>query len=343
MSKILILGGTGNISTPITRELLARGEEVLIMHKGADPQLPGLTNVRGDCDSLADKQRAAQSGPFDCVIDMLGYTRQNAEDDVAAFAGKTRQFIFCSTINVFSAPAPTYPVTNATPRYPDARFGYAFEKAEMERIYENAAAQGAFVLTIIRPSCTYNETSLPISMVNDGDAGHVLVTRLKEGKPILVPGDGNGLWCYTYREDCALAFIGAAGNSKAYGKAYNLTGDECFTWEESYRVMARAWDAPEPTFVRMASDLAVAALPAACDWMYYNFSQHVLYDSTEAKQDLGYRYRTTWFEGCQMQRAWQEAHGGPKLAYSRAYDTLLDRYSLAKEKMVAEIRQMRLE
>jgi len=334
MAKILIFGGTGNISTPITKGLLDRGDDVTIMRTGKNIVFPEAKNICGDCNSRSDKQTAANEGPFDCVIDMLAYGRQQARDDIEIFSGKTTQFIFCSTVNVFSAPAKRYPLNNESARSPTPEFDYAWEKAEMERMFEQAESNSAFNLTIIRPSATYNETWLPISMIGGGE---VLITRMLEEKPILVPGDGNSIWSSTYRDDCALAYLGAVMNPAAYGKAYNLVGDELFTWEEYYNIVAEAWDAPKPTFVHAASDLISACLPDLSGWVELNFRHHVIFDSSDAKRDLGYFYRTTWLEGARKQKKWRNDNGGFVKAYLPIYDTFIDEYTRAASQLTEQI------
>jgi len=339
MAKILIFGGTGNISTPITKRLLERGDDVTIMRTGKNIVFPTAKTLCGDCNNRSDKQTAADKGPYDCVIDMLGYYRQQAQDDIDIFSGKTTQFIFCSTVNVFSAPAKRYPVANESARFPVPEFDYAYEKAEMERIFEQAALNGAFNLTIIRPSATYNEAGLPISMIGGGAA---LITRILEGKPILLPGDGNSIWSSTYRDDCALAFLGAVMNPAVYGKTYNLVGDELFTWEEYYNIVAEAWDAPKPAFVHAASDLISACMPELSGWVELNFRHHVIFDSSDAKRDLGYAYRTTWLEGAKKQRQWQNYNGGFVKAYLPVYDNFIDEYHRAAAQLTERMHYITL-
>ncbi len=342
MAKVLIVGGTGNISTAITRELCARGDDVYFIHSKKSNPFPQATEIVGDVNQEETKQYAVDHhGPFDCVIDMLGFTRENAAHDIKVFANKTKQFLFCSTINVFTAPAEKIPVTNDAPRYPDPAFGYAYEKAEMERMFEGAQKDGAFALTIIRPSYTYNDGRLQFSMVDRSAKGaQVNTTRLIEGKPILVPGDGNSIWCSSHRDDVAAAFVGAVMNGKAFGKAYSLSADERMTWEQAYRIAARVWGGPEPTFVHMASDLAQMCLPRRCEWVDLNFRHHVLFDSTEAKKDLGYRYRITWEEGCRRNVEYWNERGGFVRAYDSAYDALIENYEMMKKQLSRKMREL---
>ncbi|NJN82359.1 MAG: NAD-dependent epimerase/dehydratase family protein [Caldilineaceae bacterium] len=158
--KILIVGGTGLISTAITRVLVERGEEVTHYNRGASPtQLADSPpTIRGDRKAFAEfEAQMADAGPFDCVIDMVGFTPAEAESAVRAFRGRTDHFIFCSTIDVYNKPASRYPVREDEGRQPRASFPYAYDKAICERIFEEAHSRGDFPVTIIRPAYTYGE------------------------------------------------------------------------------------------------------------------------------------------------------------------------------------------
>ena len=94
--KILIIGGTGLISTPITRLLLERGDDVSLYNRGQrETRWAGqVTRLHGDRnDFAAFEAQMREAGPFDCVIDMVCFTPAQAESAVRAFQGRTRQFI----------------------------------------------------------------------------------------------------------------------------------------------------------------------------------------------------------------------------------------------------------
>ncbi|MDL2206964.1 NAD-dependent epimerase/dehydratase family protein [Eubacteriales bacterium OttesenSCG-928-N13] len=340
MSKILILGGSGLISTPMTQGLIDRGDEVWLFRRGTDDVFSDVPTIHGNRDNLADKQAAAAKGPFDCVIDMIGFTKQHALDDIAAFSGKTKQLIFCSTFNVFSQPVPGLPISNDGPRHPRTSFEYALDKADMERTFEAAAQEGAFALTIIRCSATYQESGLPLPIIggHGNDAAIPTLTRILQGKPIVVPGDGTSTWSATFRDDTASAFVGAAGNEKAYNKAYTLMSETSLTWEEYYRIAARAWDAPEPTFVHVSSDLVSACLPQKTFWLKEAFHYHCYFDITPAKQDLGYRCKTSWYEGSLMQKAWHERQGDIHLQDDPEYEFFVSNYARLERELIDSCR-----
>lgn len=91
-----------------------------------------------------------------------------------------------------------------------------------------AANNGAFNLTIIRLAATYSDASYPIPLVDGGDQ---LLRRIKEGKPIIVLGDGLSFWVYAHSDDAGKAFFNAVDNKEAFNKVYNVAGEEIMTWE----------------------------------------------------------------------------------------------------------------
>ena len=116
--KVLIIGGTGLISTPLTHFLLERGDDVTLYNRGETPvRVPEKTHMlhgnRQDYAAFENQMREA--GHFDCVIDMVGYDPGDGESVVRAFKGRVGHFIFCSTVDVYQKPATRYPVSEAEP------------------------------------------------------------------------------------------------------------------------------------------------------------------------------------------------------------------------------------
>jgi nucleoside-diphosphate-sugar epimerase len=229
--RVLIIGGTGNISTAITRQLARQGVNLtLFKRSSALPEgLKGITVISGDRTNRAEfRDKLSKEGRFDCVIDMVCYEPADTARDVEVFAGRTKQFVFCSTVDVYTKTPVGYPVTeengviHALPSFP-----YAFKKMECGRILWEAHRRGDFALTIIRPAFTYNEKWSPGIHSFGGQSYHL--DRLRKGKPIILHGDGTSIWVATYRDDVAAAFVAATGNPATYGQDYNVTGDEWMT------------------------------------------------------------------------------------------------------------------
>ena len=316
--RILIIGGTGLISTPLTHFLLERGDEVTLYNRGATPsRVPAGTQV-----ITGDRQRYAafeaqmrDAGTFDCVIDMVGYAPGDAESVVRAFKGRVGQFIFCSTVDVYQKPATRYPYTEAEP------YGglntYSSNKVICEKMLLDAHAAGAFPVTIIRPAYTYGESRGVLYPV--GSSGAYL-DRIRQGKPIIVHGDGSSLWVACHIDDVARAFVGAIGNTMTFGKSYHTAGEEWMTWDQYHQGVAEALGAPAPTFVHIPTDTLIKLAPQRAASVADNFQFNNIFDNSAARADLGFRYTISWVDGVKRAVKWLEQHRKPTVADDAAID-----------------------
>lgn len=307
--KVLIIGGTGLISTAITRELVERGDEVTVFNRGRAQGEPGKTVAQVVGDRTAAAQFEAQmavAGSFDCVIDMRCFTPAEAESATRAFRGRTGQYIFCSTVDVYNKPAARYPVTEEEPiRVGPGVFTYAHDKAECERTLLAAHARGDFPVTIIRPAHTYGEGS---SVLHTFRGTTTYLDRLRRGKPVIVHGDGTALWVSCHRDDLARAFVAAVGSSRTFGRAYHVTGKEWLTWNRYTELVAEALGAPAPTIVHIPTDLLTAIAPERAFWCAHNFAGNNIFDNARARDELGFRQTISFLDGTRRTIAWLDAH-----------------------------------
>lgn len=307
--RTLVIGGTGNISTATVRTLVDRGEDVTLYNRGRTQSetVSGCRTIIGNrYDHSAFEAQMADAGTFDCVVDMIGYDPEDVRSLIRAFKGRTAQVIFCSTVDVYTKPARTYPIVEGAERSPSPAFPYAYKKAVCERLLEEAHDRGDFAVTLIRPAQTYNDSQGPLSLIGTGT--HFL-KRIRQGRPIIVLGDGTSFWGAAHRDDVGPTFAAAIGNTCAYGKAYHVTAEEVFTWEQLYQTVADVMGAPPIDFVHIPTDLLGRMAPKAAAWSVVNFHYNNIFDNTAAKLDLDFRYTIPWAEGVRRMVAWHDARG----------------------------------
>jgi nucleoside-diphosphate-sugar epimerase len=305
--NILIIGGTGLISTPMTHMLLERGDDVTHYNRGASTLYPAPAEVRrieGDrTDYATFEQQMRAAGEWDCVIDMVGYAPEDGPSVVRAFGGRVGHFIFCSTVDVYRKPASHYPVTE------DEGYGglntYSRNKVAIETTLREAHARGDLPLTIIRPAYTYGEGRGPIHTLGGRTS---YLDRLRRGKPIVVHGDGSSFWTACYRDDVARAFVAATGQAHTIGKAYHTPGEEWMTWDTYHTIVAEAMGAPAPTLVHIPSDLLARVAPKEAASAVDNFQFNNIFDTTAAKTDLDFQCTVSWAEGVRRMVAWLDEH-----------------------------------
>jgi nucleoside-diphosphate-sugar epimerase len=300
--------------------LLERGDDVTLYNRGVTPSdtVAGARQIIGDRKQFAAfEQQVHAAGDFDCVMDMVCFEPDEAVSLIHAVAGRTGQLIFCSTVDVYTKPAPCYPICEDAPiravQAPGAAqpgadsFPYADHKAICERLLLDAEARGDFPLTIIRPAYTYGEGR---GLLHSFRGGTAVLDRIRNGLPIVVHGDGQSLWCACHRDDVARAFVAAAVNPAAYGKQYHVTGEEWMTWNQYFAGIAEAMDVSTPELVHIPTDLLKRALPEQAHWCYVNFQYDNIFDNAAARRDLGFQYTISWVEGARRVIAWLDQHDG---------------------------------
>lgn len=337
--KVLIIGGTGLISTPLTRMLVERGDEVILFNRGnRNAQFEGrvraLIGDRRDRRAFEDAARSA--GPYDAAVDMICFTPEDAHSAVRALAGRCAQFVFCSTVDVYQRPSPQYPYREGTLRRALSRYGT--DKIECERIFEDAHAEGAFAVTMLRPAHTYSDEG---TIIHSLGWGMFFLDRVRKGRPVIVHGDGQSLWTSAHAEDVARGFLGAMGNTRAWGRAYHLPGEEWVTWNTYHAVVAAAMGAPVPELVHIPTDLLAAAVPERAGVCAANFQYCNVFDTTAAHQDLGYRPSISLVEGFRRVVHRLEATGGIALWDSEPwYDRLIETWRRKSEEWLSEFRDL---
>lgn len=321
--NVLIVGGTGLISTPITRALLERGDTVTLLNRGrASREFVGQAGqIVCDRRDSADFERLiAEAGRFDCAIDMVCFTRDEAESAVRALAGRCEQFVLCSTVDVYARPTMQYPYREGDALSALSEYGRG--KIACERVLEQAHADGAFQLTVLRPAHTYCDTG---TIVHSMGWSPALLDRIRRGKPLIVHGDGQSLWTSAHAEDVAAGFVGALGNTRAYGRAYHLVGEEWLTWNAYHQVVADALGAPLPELVHVPTDLLSRVAPRSAVVCWANFQYCNIFDSSAARSDLGYAQRITVRRGFERVVRRLEADGAiPDSDGEPGYDAVIE-------------------
>jgi nucleoside-diphosphate-sugar epimerase len=286
---VVMLGGTRFIGRAITEALVARGDEVTVVHRG-DTEPAGwvdchhLHATRADFASVAGQVRSLRP---DAVVDTLALTRADA-DAVLPHLPDTR-LVLLSSMDVYQAfglllndaEGQPVPITEESPvrpdRYPyqghDERAGLEdYDKLDVEPEY---LARGAAVL---RLAMIYGE--------HDGQRREEFILRRVRGERRRIPvGPGTWLWTRCYVGDVAGAVLAALGTPAAAGQVFNVGEPECrnmLGWAR--QILAAAGHDAELVGV------PEAVLPEDM-WETKSYPQHLLVDSRKTMDLLGWRPR----------------------------------------------------
>ena len=247
--KALFIGGTGTISSAISRLAVELGWELYHLNRGnRRGKFEGKNITQIECDiraeddaSIKEKLLNTLGGGekyFDVVADFIAFVPEHVQKDFRIFNGMCKQYIFISSASAYQKPLSSYLVTESTP-LANPLWRYSRDKIACEEFLIDKYRECGFPVTIVRPSQTYDERSVPLGVHGGKGSWHVL-KRMIGGKPVIILGDGTSLWTMTHNSDFARAFVRLAGNIHAVGEAVHITSDESVTWNQIYQIIAGA-------------------------------------------------------------------------------------------------------
>ena len=62
---------------------------------------------------------------------------------------------------------------------------------------------------------------------------------MRQGKEVVVHGDGTSLWTLTHHDDFARGFVPLLGHPRAVGDAFHITSDDVLTWNQIAETLGR--------------------------------------------------------------------------------------------------------
>lgn len=335
--KILSIGGTGVISTAVTRLALSQGIEVTLLNRGStDFHMDGtLRTVRADIRDPAAVRQALAGMRFDAVVDWIAFTPEHCRTDYSLFAGKTDQYIFISTCSAYQKPNALFPITESTPLH-NPYWRYSQMKAECEHLLFDLYKKEGFPVTVVRPSSTYNEQKV-IVPVTGATTNWTYLKRMLDGKPTVVPGDGTNLWTITHSTDFAKGFVGLLGNFAAVGQAFHITSDEALPWNHIVGIQAKILGV-EPNLIHIPADLISMLYPEFSGSLLGDKAESTVFDNSKIKSFVPSFICTTPFS-MGARRYIEEYLSNPELQvedeqYTQKMDNLIDRYQAAIRQML---------
>lgn len=237
--KVLFIGGTGTISMAISKQLLNLGHELYLINRGNrnDDLIGNVHYLTVDINEEAQVRELLTDLSFDVVADFIAFVPSQLERDYRLFAGRTKQFIFISSASAYQKPLSDYRINEGTP-VANPYWEYSRNKIACEEYLLKQYREKQFPITIVRPSHTYDERSIPLG-VHGKQGSFSVVKRMLKGKPVIIHGDGTSLWTMTHNSDFAKGFIGLMANIHAIGQTVQITSDETLTWNQVYQAIAR--------------------------------------------------------------------------------------------------------
>ena len=237
MARVLVIGGTQLIGRALVEQLLARGDAVVLMHRSnSAPFGDRVTAIQCDRNDHVAVQSALNGERFDVVYDNVydwqrGTTPEQVLTAARATAPGISRYVFTSSVAVYPTGGPYTEDSSLVPEdHPDV---YGAQKANTERaLFALGQSEGVPVSTL-RPAFIYGPH-------NAFDREAFFWDRLRDGRPIIIPDDGQATMQWVSAHDVARSAIFAATHDVAIGQAYNLGNYPPITQLDFVHLLARA-------------------------------------------------------------------------------------------------------
>ena len=283
--KVLFIGGTGTISTEISKQLIEAKTDLYILNRGNRNDVLGCDGVTYLSCDINDEEKVKsliKDLSFDVVADFIAFEPTAVQRDYRLFKDKTKQYIFISSASAYQKPLADYRINEGTPLV-NPYWEYSRNKIKCEDYLMKLYREEGFPITIVRPSHTYSNRSIPLGVHGDKGSWQV-AKRMLEGKRVLIHGDGTSLWTMTSSKDFAKAFIGLLGNIHSIGQAVQITSDETLTWNQIYSAIANALNVELKPYYVSSSFLDSVGPYDFKGGLVGDKANSVVFDNTKLKQ-----------------------------------------------------------
>lgn len=254
--NVLVIGGTLFIGRHLVDALRAGGHAVTVLHRNPESELPaGARGLIGDRNDAASVKAALAGHRFDAVFDNVydwqrGTTASQVESTARACASdRLQRYVFMSSVAAY-APGLNRSEQDALAAV-DEPDTYARNKAESERALFRLHQQDGFPSVTLRPPFIYGPG-------NPFYREAFFWDRLRDSRPIIVPGDGDRPMHFVYVHDLVWCCMRILDDPGAVGQAFNVADMLPVTQEQLVRAFASA-AGREARIVHVAREAALAA------------------------------------------------------------------------------------
>ena len=305
---VLVIGGTLFIGRRLVGELLKAGHKVTILHR-----TPGHNLGRRVGEIIADRNdpiqlRQALAGKsFEVVFDnaydwQRGTVGFQVESSARACSGdRLRRYVFMSSVAAYGDGLNHHEGDALAPD--DHADAYVRNKAMSERVLFRLHQRSGLPVVTIRPPFVYGPGNPYYREAFFWD-------RLRDKRPILMPGDGRRLMQFAYVKDVVWACLRAMEEPAAVGHAFNIANPRPVTQTEAVDAFALA-AGKKAQFVRVprASILRAGGHPMGPQ-LYFGYYFDLLPITqvvSKAQRVLGLK-PTDFAKGLEETYRWHQRH-----------------------------------
>jgi NAD dependent epimerase/dehydratase family. len=280
--KVLLIGGTGVLSTDVAALAIERQMEVYLLNRGNRKEMisPGAHLIQANIRNYKEVCNKIKNLYFDVVVDFLSFSSEHLRSSLEIFKNKCDQYIFISSATVYSKKMSDTVITEKF-HLENKGWYYASNKIKCEELLEEIYRTQGMHYTIIRPYVTYGNTRIPFAVISKAHQW-TLIDRMLCEKPVVMWDDGNAICTLTHSKDFAKGVVGLFKNPKAMQEAFHITSDEHFTWNEVLQMIAEKIN-KTPTVVNIPSSYIESIICELQGELIYDKGTSVRFDNSKIK------------------------------------------------------------
>jgi len=280
--RVLFIGGTGVISTEVSKLAIKKKIDLWLLNRGIhNHKKPKKAKaIIADINDMTAMKEKLEGQMFDVIVQWISYTVADVKRDYELFKGHTKQYIFISSASAYIKPIPELPVTEDTP-LGNEFWEYSKNKQLCEEYLESVNSED-FNVTIVRPSHTYNDEKI-VFQLKSRKHPYTMIQRILNNEKVIMLDGGMTLWTLTYSKDFAYSFIDLLGNEETYGETYHLTSDFVYSWERIYELICEALNC-KPNAVHIPTDFVLKHFPSYEAELLGDKNHSLYFDNSKIKK-----------------------------------------------------------
>lgn len=306
--NILVLGGTGAMGAPLSKLLVASGNNVYVTSRSAHKSCERLHYLQGNAKDEIFLKACLSRMHYDAIVDFMSYSTNQFDRRARLLLQSTKQYIFISSARIFAESK--VPLTENSPRLletvQDLEYKktdeYALAKARQEDILYQS---GFSNYTIVRPSVTYNTYRLQLGALEKEN----WLYRALKGRCIVFSNDiADKYTAMTHGDDVAKAICAVIGKRECLKQSYNIVTDNSLKWQDILTIYLCAIEeftgkCPKEGLSIALKDFLKDPLFHSINWKYEAWSDNISKEYTPLSEIptlrnkfmyLCYRHQVGW-------------------------------------------------
>jgi nucleoside-diphosphate-sugar epimerase len=334
--NILLIGGTGILSTDIMLHSIDKGYHVYILNRGYNCKIiPDKVNhIKANIRDIEIVQKSIKDIFFDVVVDFLSYLPSDLNKTLSVFQKHCHQFIFISSACVYRRAKEDGIIHENSPLV-NHNWDYSVNKYNCEKLLIEYCNATNLKYTIIRPYITYGNTRIPYGIMPDVGFHWTLIARILSNKPVFVWDDGDVICTLTHTSDFAKGVVGLFNNPKAYDEVFHIVGDERITWKNLIHLTGKILN-KEVKIVSVPSSFIIKEMPEIKGMLLGDRCLDAKFDNSKIKSITDFTSTVSIEKGIRNTIEYYKKNNyikGIDYVWDAKVDRLIDKYLKKTEKL----------